>query len=118
MAEVGVTGIFITAHVGKQVAKECEFNVNGKPVALWGPLGAIDKTELGDRLQNATALEIDRLEADLLGKSHIRRHLRCVHITLAQKVFGFPHQKSPNTTDRVHTENRHSNSVSGNFGDC
>jgi len=88
MGEAGVVSGFITEHVGKQVAQRCEFNVAGKPVAMWGPLGALDKTELGERLQNATAIGIDRLEADLLGRSHLRRHLRCFHIPQIQKVFG------------------------------
>jgi hypothetical protein len=98
MGEAGVTGCFITEHVGKQVARQCEFNVAGKPVALWGPLSNAAKTELGERLQNATAVGIDRLEADLLGKSHLRRHLRCFHIPLIQKVFG------PSVSDQVPLE--------------
>ena len=88
MGEAGVTGSFITEHVGKQVAQQCEFNVAGRPVVLWGPLAAVEKTELGERLQNATALGIGRLEADLLGTSHLRSNLRCFHTPLIQKVFG------------------------------
>jgi len=88
MGEAGVTGCFLTEHVAKQVARPCEFNVAGKPVVLWGSLGVTEKQELGERLQNATAVGIERLEADLLGQSHLRQHLRCFHIPLIQKVFG------------------------------
>jgi len=93
MAEAGVTGEFITSHVEKQVAKQCEFNLNGSPVALWGPLEATQKTELGERLQNATALGIARVEADLQGKSNFRRHLGCFHLPSIRKAFGHPGQQ-------------------------
>jgi len=101
MSEAGVTGCFITERVGKQVARPCEFNVAGKPVALWGPLGTGEKTELGERLQNATAVAIDRLEADLLGESHLRRHLRCFHLPLLRKVFGRTGQSDPLETQAL-----------------
>lgn len=96
VGEAGVTGCFITEHVGRQVARRCEFNVAGKPIVLWGPLAADTKRELGERTQNAAKVGIARLTADLLGKAGLRHHFRCLHIPLIQKVFGQqPGQSDP-----------------------
>lgn len=88
MGEVGLSGQFITEHVRRQVARRCEFNVAGNPVALWGPLQDAEKKELGERLQNATTVGIDRLTVELNGLSDLRRHMSCFHIPRLQKVFG------------------------------
>ena len=95
MGEVGLAGQFFTEHVRRQVERRCEFNVAGKPVAMWGRLQNAEKQELGERLQNATAVGVDRLMVELNGHSDMRRHMSCFHIPRLQKVFGPVGQSDP-----------------------
>ena len=80
MQDAGVQGAFISSYVSKQVAYQCEFNVAGRPVSMWGPLGKSEQQEVGERVRNATVVAIERLEADMLGPDGIRGYLGCFHM--------------------------------------
>ena len=97
MEAPGVEGQFLTSIVRKQLCHECVFNVDGRPVLMWGELRRDEEQELAKRIENVAKVAIGRLRGDF-PKTEMRFFLRALSVRLCRGAFG----PGGNQSDQVH----------------